>query len=104
MFLSLHIVNGWGWVCARWAELLFGAPPQAAAPAMPRAAGDDSAADGPGRSRAAGERTGAAICSDRSDRQMPAPPAAARGIGDSRRGRTVSTRIELTHVVMEVTS
>jgi hypothetical protein len=25
VFLSLHIVNGWGWVCARWAELLFGA-------------------------------------------------------------------------------
>jgi hypothetical protein len=24
VFLSLHIVNGWGWVCARWAELLFG--------------------------------------------------------------------------------
>ena len=34
VFLSLHIVNGWGWVCARWAELLFGAPPQAAAPAV----------------------------------------------------------------------
>ena len=48
MFLSLHIVNGWGWVCARWAELLFGAPPQAAAPAVARAAGDDRAADGPG--------------------------------------------------------
>ena len=27
-----------------------------------------------------------------------------RGSGDCRRGRTVSTRIELTHVVMEVTS
>jgi hypothetical protein len=24
LFLSLHIINGWGWVCARWAELLFG--------------------------------------------------------------------------------
>jgi len=24
VFLSLHIVNGWGWVCARWAELLLG--------------------------------------------------------------------------------
>jgi len=33
VFLSLHIVNGWGWVCARWAELLFGAAPQAPAPA-----------------------------------------------------------------------
>jgi hypothetical protein len=33
-FLSLHIINGWGWVCARWAELLFGqqkAPTPAAA-------------------------------------------------------------------------
>ncbi|HEY5387187.1 MAG TPA: sensor domain-containing protein [Thermoleophilia bacterium] len=26
VFLSLHIVNGWGWVCARWAELLLGQP------------------------------------------------------------------------------
>jgi len=24
VFLSLHIVNGWGWVCARWADLMFG--------------------------------------------------------------------------------
>ena len=23
-FISLHVLNGWGWVCARWAELLFG--------------------------------------------------------------------------------
>jgi hypothetical protein len=30
LFLSLHIINGWGWVCARWAELLFG-PPEAQA-------------------------------------------------------------------------
>ena len=33
VFLSLHILNGWGWVCARWAEVLFGATPQAPAPA-----------------------------------------------------------------------
>jgi len=32
-FVGLHLVNGWGWVCARWAELLFGATPQAPAPA-----------------------------------------------------------------------
>ena len=35
VFLSLHIANGWGWVCARWAELLFGAPLLVAAPAAP---------------------------------------------------------------------
>ena len=23
-FAVLHVLNGWGWVCARWAELLFG--------------------------------------------------------------------------------
>ena len=23
-FVFLHVLNGWGWVCARWAELLFG--------------------------------------------------------------------------------
>ena len=32
-FAGLHLLNGWGWVCARWAELLFGAGPQAPAPA-----------------------------------------------------------------------
>jgi hypothetical protein len=39
-FVGLHLLNGWGWVCARWAELLFGAAPQAPAPvaALPPAA------------------------------------------------------------------
>jgi hypothetical protein len=23
-FVALHVLNGWAWVCARWAELLFG--------------------------------------------------------------------------------
>ncbi len=23
-FIALHVLNAWGWVCARWAELLFG--------------------------------------------------------------------------------
>ncbi len=31
-FVSLHLLNAWGWVCARWAEALFG-PPEPAAPA-----------------------------------------------------------------------
>ena len=22
-FVSLHVLNGWGWVCARWAEVMF---------------------------------------------------------------------------------
>jgi hypothetical protein len=34
-FVGLHLLNGWGWVCARWAELLFGAAPQAPALAAP---------------------------------------------------------------------
>ena len=41
VFLSLHIVNGWGWVCARWAELLFHydeAPPRPPAVVQPAAA------------------------------------------------------------------
>ena len=34
MFLvALHILNGWGWVCARWAELLFGLRRTATTPA-----------------------------------------------------------------------
>jgi hypothetical protein len=32
-FAGLHLLNGWGWICARWAELLFGAAPQAPATA-----------------------------------------------------------------------
>ena len=32
-FVGLHLLNGWGWVCRLWAELLFGATPQARAPA-----------------------------------------------------------------------
>jgi hypothetical protein len=27
--LGLHVLNGWGWVCRVWAELMFGAAPQA---------------------------------------------------------------------------
>jgi len=41
VFLSLHIVNGWGWVCARWAELLFRydeAPARSTAVVLPAAA------------------------------------------------------------------
>jgi hypothetical protein len=38
-FVSLHLLNAWGWVCARWAELLFRGPaqrgPMAPAPAAP---------------------------------------------------------------------
>jgi 2-oxoglutarate dehydrogenase E2 component (dihydrolipoamide succinyltransferase) len=30
-FVCLHVLNGWGWVCARWAELLLVAAPQAPA-------------------------------------------------------------------------
>jgi hypothetical protein len=37
-FASLHLLNAWGWVCARWAELLFRGPvrgmPQPPAPAL----------------------------------------------------------------------
>jgi len=32
-FVGLHLLNGWGWVCRQWAQLMFGAPPQASAPA-----------------------------------------------------------------------
>jgi hypothetical protein len=57
-FVSLHVLNGWTWICARWAEVMFRggtapvagtqgalpatagapAPPQAPAPAQPPAA------------------------------------------------------------------
>ena len=49
LFLSLHLMNAWGWVCARWAEVMFRvatpggqpvpvAPPTTAAlPAPPQA-------------------------------------------------------------------
>jgi Putative sensor len=37
-FVALHVLNGWNWVCARWAEVMFrgpraGAPAQSASPA-----------------------------------------------------------------------
>ena len=48
-FVSLHVLNGWGWVCARWAEVMFRgsrtapaaqpAYPAAAAQAVPAGAG-----------------------------------------------------------------
>ena len=34
-FVGLHVINGWGWVCARWAEVLFRVAP---APALPTGA------------------------------------------------------------------
>jgi hypothetical protein len=40
-FLSLHVLAGWSWVCARWAEVMFRPPePRASAspPAVPAAA------------------------------------------------------------------
>ncbi len=32
VFVSLHVVNGWSWVCARWAELLLRGRPATPAP------------------------------------------------------------------------
>jgi len=38
-FVSLHALNGWSWVCARWAEVLFRGPgPAAGGLAAPPAA------------------------------------------------------------------
>ena len=34
-FVSLHALNGWSWVCARWAEVMFRGPGTAAAGAQP---------------------------------------------------------------------
>jgi hypothetical protein len=30
LVVSLHVLNGWGWLCARWAEVMFGRTDQAA--------------------------------------------------------------------------
>ena len=35
-FVWLHVINGWSWVCARWAEVMFRGP-RAAVPAQPAA-------------------------------------------------------------------
>ena len=37
-FVMLHVLNGWGWVCARWAELLFGKASAGPAAGAPRVA------------------------------------------------------------------
>ena len=54
-FVSLHVLNGWGWVCARWAEVMFRGstaapaaqlvPPATGVPAGPRP--QPSAVQGP---------------------------------------------------------
>ena len=33
-FVALHVINGWSWVCARWAEVMF-CGPRAGLPAQP---------------------------------------------------------------------
>ena len=32
-FIGLHLLNGWGWVCRVWSELMFRVPAPAPAPA-----------------------------------------------------------------------
>jgi len=40
-FVSLHVLNGWSWICARWAEVMFrtGTAPAAGAQLVPAAGG-----------------------------------------------------------------
>jgi hypothetical protein len=35
IFVSLHVLNAWGWVCKRWAELMFRTAPAMASQAAP---------------------------------------------------------------------
>jgi hypothetical protein len=35
IFVALHVLNGWGWVCRRWAELMFRTGPQTPLQATP---------------------------------------------------------------------
>jgi hypothetical protein len=37
IFVSLHLLNAWGWVCARWAEVMFRMAPQAPVSSAPPA-------------------------------------------------------------------
>jgi hypothetical protein len=55
-FAGLHLLNAWGWVCARWAELLFRGPasargvlpaPLASTPAPPAAPAPGSVVETP---------------------------------------------------------
>ena len=86
--LSLHVLNAWGWVCARWAELMFRGVrgrrrrPQ---PAFRRAAGAAGAAGAasPRRPRRCARASAA-----------PAPPAAAAAARTARRaGRPLRPRL-----------
>ncbi len=43
-FAALHILNAWGWVCARWAELVFGRPVPTPPAPLPLAAAPVAAA------------------------------------------------------------
>ncbi len=38
VFVSLHIINAWSWVCARWAEVMFRVPDRNALPPAARPA------------------------------------------------------------------
>ena len=59
LVLSLHVLNAWGWVCARWAEVMF----RVAAPGAPAG----SAAPYPSASPA--------LCAPAAPPAPPAPPA-----------------------------
>ena len=56
-FVSLHVLNGWGWVCARWAEVMFRGPRRRGALAGCRSC---AGAAGGSRAAAAGARRPAA--------------------------------------------
>lgn len=71
-FASLHVINGWGWVCARWAELLLGGPAAAVPAAAPRPAPLVSTAPGP---VAAGMPAAPAPQAPPTPLAPPAPPA-----------------------------
>ena len=74
-FVSLHVLNGWSWVCARWAEVMFRGP-------LPRRGARLASAGGP---------PGAAAAAGRSPHRRrpppPLPPPAAGGIRGRRAAR-----------------
>ncbi len=89
IFASLHVLNAWGWVCRRWAEVMFRVAPQAPIAAVPpaplvstspqAAVGLEAAASWPPPTARGGHAGAAAVRAPRPRGCRRCPPGGVRG-------------------------
>jgi hypothetical protein len=88
---ALHVLNAWGWVCARWAEVMFRrpepavpvAPPVPGAPVWSEGAGQMSVAPPPGSAPPApAAHTATPLATPPATPPAPEPPPAAPAPSD----------------------